>query len=208
MSRYTPVNSSPAQQNKILFQMTEIALSDSASLLSELAQKKVDFSLDNIVVGDQSGLPELLNSVETAMFAVCHRLDGANHGCIAFLLDEPDGLNFVKALLYEKNDRQDMTEMEEEALIEVGNIIINDLLRHYMETLQEAVTTSVPTLKRGQYNFIFERSVDGVTIRENYLAKFSVEVLSYTFFAYILWIDYLHEQEGENSKRLLKNEPL
>ena len=171
--------------------MTELALSESASLISSLGRSKIRFTVDSIGAQNIDGLESLMGSGEPDMLAVCHRVDGLSSGKIVFLVEGSAGLVFIKEILHEKSHLKEMSEMEEEALLEIGNIIVNDLLSHYVEVLHESVTTSIPSLRRGHYADLFNQLNDDVGEKEYYMVKFTVELASHNFFAYILWQDHL-----------------
>ena len=193
MNRNLQANFSTQQKTRVLFQMTELALTESASLISTLGHCKVRFTVDSIGTYKIDGLDGLLGSDDLDMLAVCHRVDGHNTGEIIFLIEDSAGLDFIKDILHEKTHLKEMSEMEEEVLLEIGNIIVNDFLSHYVEVLHKSVTTSVPSLRRGQCIELLNQQSSEVSEKDYYIVKFTVELESHTFIAYILWLDHLCE---------------
>ncbi|MCK4707900.1 MAG: hypothetical protein KAU21_04725 [Gammaproteobacteria bacterium] len=188
MSLSFQTNFSIEQKNVILLQMAELALSESATQISSLGHSKVCFKVDSIGVKNKDELDSLLNSDEPDMLAVCHRVDGVSPGEIIFLMKDSAALIFMKEVLQEKVTLNEMSEMEEEALLEMGNIIVNDLLSHYVEILQKSVTTSIPVIRRGHYVDLFNQLSAGTDEKKYFIVKFTVELAMYNFVAYILWL--------------------
>mgnify|MGYP002639963146 CR=1 FL=1 len=195
MHRYSQSNISDQQEAKILFQMTELALSESANLISSLGQIPVRFNIDSIGLHNKTGLDSLFNPDESDMLAVCHSVEGAHPGNIVFLLEEKQGHNLTKKILNDGHQLTDMSEMEEEALTEIGNIIVNNFLSHYVQVLHKTINTLIPTLKRGHYVQLVDELSSDSEHNDFYLVKFSVEISSNNVNAYIIWFDHLCQWE-------------
>ncbi len=201
MSRYLQANISDVQKNEILYQMAELALSESASLISSLGHSKVKFTVDSIGLKSKQGLDSLFNPQKPDMLAVCHRVDGVCPGHIVFLLEEQSALVFTKEVLNEGDQMQEMSEMEEEALTEIGNIIINNFLGNYAQILDESVSTVIPTLKRRYYIQLVDELSDEPDDKEFYIVKFSLEIATQSFCAFILWFDYFCQLGGSETEQ-------
>ena len=93
-----------------------------------------------------------------------------------------------------------LSEMEEEALVELGNIIVNNFLSNYVQILDESISTAIPTLKQDNYAQLVDELNSEPVDKEFYIVKFAVEIATYNFFAHILWFDHFcqlgREQTG------------
>lgn len=190
MNRNFLGNVDSEQITKILFQMTELALSESAKLLSSLGSSTISFTVDNIGLFQANDLTADLNFEEPELLAVNHYIDGENPGQILFLTEQSSGMVFIKEVLQEKSYLMEMSEMEEEALLEVGNIIVNAVLRHYVEVLHKSVCTSIPTLKREKFSGLLDQISNEAAQNVYYMVKISVETSSISFNAFILWLGH------------------
>jgi len=200
MNQYIQDSLNTEQNSKILFQMTELALSESAGLLSSLGQNKVRLVVDSIGVYDKNRLEDQMNSTEAEMLAVCHPIEGRNSGQIIFIIEDSEGLFFTKELLHDKTYLKEMSEMEEESFMEVGNIIVNDLLSHYVEVLHKSVKTSIPFLKRGHYSQLFDQLCREADKTACYIVSITVELSTHSFKAYVWWVDHLCGLDETDSK--------
>ncbi len=197
MSRHLQANISDKQKQEILYQMTELALLESASLISSLGHNQVKFTVDLIGLKNKDDLDKLFNPAQPDMFAVCHQVEGPCSGNIIFLLEENSALQFTKAVLNKQDQMLKLSEMEEEALIELGNIIVNNFLSNYVQTLDESISTVIPTLKQDNYVQLVDELNSEPVDKEFYIVRFVVEIATYNFFAHILWFDHFCQLSRE-----------
>ena len=197
MSRHLQANISDKQKQEILFQMIELALLESASLISSLGHNQVKFTVDLIGLKNKHDLDSLFNPAHPDMFAVCHQVEGPCSGHIVFLLEEESALIFTKAVLNKKDQMLKLSEMEEEALVELGNIIVNNFLSNYVQILDESISTGLPTLKQDNYVQLVDELNSEPVDKEFYIVKFAVEISAYNFFAHILWFDHFCQLDRE-----------
>ncbi len=199
MSRHLQTNISDKQKQEILFQMTELALLESASLISSLGHNQVKFTVDLIGLKNKHELDSLFNPEHPDMFAVCHQIDGPCSGHIVFLLEEKSALLFTKAVLDKQDQMLKLSEMEEEALLEIGNIIVNNFLSNYVQILDESIYTAVPVLKQRHYVQLVDELNSEPVDKEFYIVKFAVEIATCNCFAHILWFDHFCQIDREST---------
>jgi len=197
MSRHLQANISDKQKQKILYQMTELALLESASLISSLGHNQVKFTVDLIGLKNKNDLDKLFNPDHPDMFAVCHQVEGPCTGHIIFLLEEKSASIFTKAVLNKKDQMLKLSEMEEEALVELGNIIVNNFLSNYVHILDESISTDIPILKQQKYAPLVDELNNEPVDKEFYIVRFAVEIATYNFFAHILWFDHFCQLDRE-----------
>jgi len=191
MSLSLLVPNSDEQRRKVLIDLTQQALSDSSRLISSLGQSEIKFKLDSISRLIKSDLNTVFHENESNMVAVSQRLEGSNSGHILFMLPEPSALVLIKKLLNERNLLKEMTEMEEESLTEVGNIIINNCLRYFVKVFHESISGLIPTLSRGHYEKLVDTLINDASDKDIYLVKINVAIGIYSFNGYILWLGHL-----------------
>lgn len=189
MGQNFQTNVSDEQKIKILLQMTELALSESANLISSLGNSKVRFTVDSIGVNNKDDLDSLFNSNQPDMLAVCHRVDGGYPGNIVFLLEDLAGQVFTRQVLNERSQLKEISEMEEEALTEMGNIIVNNFLSHTAQIFHQSVSTLIPALMHGHYAQLVDELSSKPDEKEFFIVKFNIDTVKHNFFAYILWLN-------------------
>ncbi len=189
MSQQFQANISAEQKSKILFQMTELAFSESAILISSMIASELKITVNSIGVNASNDVDELLNFDD--MLAVCHPVEGACPGNISFSLKRSHALILIKEFLNELDHLTEMSEMEEETLTDLGNIIVNKLLSHYMQVLHVSLNTLTPVLKFGDLPQIVDELCSDHSENSIFMVKFSIEIKKYNFSAYILWTDCL-----------------
>jgi len=177
----------------MLIDLTQQALSDSSRLISALGQTEIKFKVNSLRRLIKDDLSRQFDQNESDMVAVCQRLDGSKSGQIIFMLPEPSALLLIKKLLNEKNLLKEMTEIEEESLTEVGNIIINNCLRYFVKVFHESISGLIPTLTRAHYEQLLNMLTgdSSENDQDNYLVKINVAIGIYSFNGYILWPGFL-----------------
>lgn len=206
MSLHNQANYSDQQKSEILNQMTELALSESATLISSLSQSEIRFSVDSVGMQYNADLDRVFNQDESDMIAICHRLHGERPGHIAFLLSESMGLVLIKQVLNERDQLAEMSEMDEEAVTEIANIIINNCLRNYVQILHKPVTSMLPTLMHGHYARIVGELNAEPPETGIYTVKVNIQTAKQDFFAYILWFDYLSQLDMQPTEDSITRE--
>ncbi|HIJ23840.1 MAG TPA: hypothetical protein HPP65_01275 [Gammaproteobacteria bacterium] len=91
------------------------------------------------------------------------------------LFSERDSLSLVKAILTEQIPLEMLSELEEEALTEVGNVVLSACLATFADLLNNKMTTSIPYCLRGSPDEL----LDGV--------EADAEVL-------FICVDFIHDQ--------------
>jgi len=86
--------------------------------------------------------------------------EGAFKGNALLLFPEDKSLELVWALLQGSVPRDELAEMEEDALSEVGNVIINACLGTLSNMLKDSINSDFPQFRRGQYMDIIEELID------------------------------------------------
>jgi chemotaxis protein CheC len=193
MNQGLVVSNLDEQRRKVLMELTEQALSESSSQISLLGQKTIRFTVNSITRCNRNSLYTVFEETETNMVAVCQRLDMLKTGHILFMLAEASAVRLTKILLNERHQLKEMTEMEEESLTEVGNIIINNCLRNFIKIFHESVSGLIPTFTRGHYaelvNILMHDTQHGA--QDIYLVKFNIEIGQHFFTGFILWLGHL-----------------
>jgi chemotaxis protein CheC len=133
-------------------EILNVAIGRAAASLSELVDDEVRLSVpfvDFLAPADAiSRIERETGNLETV--AVREQFEGLVHGDILLLFPEHKSLDLVRHVLGHEIPLDELTELEQEALLEVGNIILNACLGSLSNQLGLPVTGSLPTYVRGK----------------------------------------------------------
>lgn len=135
---------SPDQHDAIA-EILNMGIGSAASALSDMANDEVilstpvlDFMKPDEVVG------RLDASVGQEITAVRQGFRGAFPGDAMLLFPEHQSLELVRALLQDTVPLEAMTQMEQEAMCEVGNVLLNATLSVLADVLETEIETDLP----------------------------------------------------------------
>ena len=81
----------------------------------------------------------------------------------------PKSLELVRLLLQDSVPLENLTEFEEEALTEVGNIIINAGLSSLADIFEDEITSDLPVFSSGSCNEVIEHADKNITTQQTVL---------------------------------------
>lgn len=154
-----------------------------AACLSEMTGSEISLSVPDLRILRRRDAAERLKAdAEPDITGVKELFCGAFHGSAMLLFPTRASFNLVRLLLKEAVPPIEyLTEMEEEALLETGNIVLNACLGVIAEALRMEILNEVPHAVRGQANQLLipddqlqddrviqmnmDFGVDGVTVR-------------------------------------------
>ena len=136
-------------------ELLNIGMGRAASSLSEMTGDEIKLSVPQVNLLNPHQLDEMLNMGDTKMTSVNQSIEGAFMGNALLLFPEARSLDLVRALSQDTVPLMDMTEMEEEALSEVGNIIINACVGSLSNVLNEEIRSGLPRFRRDVFRNIF-----------------------------------------------------
>lgn len=147
-------------QTDLLKEVFNIGVGQAASSLSELAGG--DEILLSVPTLEFKDVQTLIDNVRaTSGDKVCgisERFGGPFEGEAMMLYSEQESLELVKIMLGETIPVEEMSEMEGEALLEVGNIILNAVISALADLFESEIETEIPVLTTGTCRDVFERT--------------------------------------------------
>jgi len=139
-------------QRDAVTEIINIAIGQAASALSQLVEDEVRLSvpLVHFLTPDQAAarLDEETGGGESV--AVRQSFQGRFNGDILLIFPERRSLHLVRQMLGDDLPVDQLTELEQEALMEVGNIILNACLGSLANQLGMGVESSLPSYIRGR----------------------------------------------------------
>ncbi|CAA7616569.1 chemotaxis protein CheX [Magnetospirillum sp. UT-4] len=141
-----------AVERDAVTEMLNIAIGQAAASLSRLVEDEVQLSVPFV---DFLSPDEAVRRLESETsdgdsVAVRQRFSGPFQGTILLIFPERRSLDLVRHMLGDQVPLDQLTELEQEALMEVGNIILNACLGSLANQLGLKVESSLPACLRGR----------------------------------------------------------
>ena len=195
------VNYKTPPSSKALFEMTQLALAESANIISQQSQSNIQFAVNSISIEPSQGIEQILATVDSDMLAIRHQVNSDKPGVIVFMLTEESARLFLQNLLNVGSLLNELTEMDEEALTEIGNIIVNHCLNHYVQIFHESVSTSLPELIHRQQGQLLMDLYAETDETSAYVVKIDIRLEHQSFPAYILWLGHLCQLDAHSGQK-------
>ena len=145
-----------------LAEIANMGVSRAAVSLRQMVGEQVFLSVPavNIVTREAAaGLVERGNSPR--LVAVQQSFEGPFSGRALLIFPEAQSLELVRSIVGEEHSLEDVIDLEQEALAETGNIILNACLATIANVLRRSMRMSLPSVIRGDGATLFEtRSSD------------------------------------------------
>ncbi len=136
--------------------MVNIGVSRAAASLRKMVGQQVLLSVPAVDIVSRNQAVSLLGERESdELVAVRQSFEGAFSGRALLIFPEANSLSLVNAVTGEELSREELVEMEEEALAETGNIILNNCLATMANMLQRPLNMSTPRVIRGGGDDLF-----------------------------------------------------
>jgi len=137
-------------QEDMLTELFNLGMGNAASALSEMVSEEVLLSVPAIKFMNKSELAKMLSEDSGGQISgVAQQFHGMLLGKALLTFPSEKSLELVRLLLQDTVPIENLTEFEEEALLEVGNIIINAGLSSLADIFEDEITSDLPTFKNG-----------------------------------------------------------
>lgn len=140
-----------------LCEILNVAVSHAATSLSEMAQEPIDLTVPRLHFYDRNAARTALDSRtgETAT-GVHQTFHGAFSGVSLLIFPELDSYRLVQRVVGNVVDLTDISELEQDALLEVGNLILTSCLGSMADSFQCRISNTLPTNQQGQASVMIE----------------------------------------------------
>ncbi|MFA7428832.1 MAG: chemotaxis protein CheC [Rhodospirillaceae bacterium] len=143
-------------QRDALTEMMNLGVGRAASAFSKLVGDEVLLSVPEVSLTTVSDAVAQFTGGESAAFAgVMESFDGFIDGTAALLFPGERSLELVRAVIGEDMPAEEISELEEETLAEIGNIILNNCLATVANALRKRIHTSLPETYRATGESMF-----------------------------------------------------
>lgn len=169
-------------------ELLNLGMGQAARALSELLQEEVLLSIPQIEIVSRANATEFLTKLAPReLVSVRQEFGGAFGGNAILLFSENDSLELVRALLADEILLEDLPDLEQEAVSEVGNIVLNACLSSLADALGQEIPTNLPKYHKGDPNSLLEQGVDGERVADELflLSKIQFELKSLDIVGYL-----------------------
>lgn len=137
-------------QNDALIELFNIASGRAAASLSKMVNKKILLNVPSfdLVKLDEIG-KELDLRAKSNISAIRQRLKGDLEGNALLVFPEEKSLELVRMILGEDSSQEFISELEEGALTEVANVVLNAFTGMIANILKISVSCSLPVYSKG-----------------------------------------------------------
>jgi chemotaxis protein CheC len=139
-----------------LTELVNIGVSRAAANLRAMVDEEVHLSVPSVELLYRAQAIELLAKSEAPQLVAVHQIfEGDIAGRALLIFPEAKSLELVRAVTRGDLPLEDIIELEQEALAETGNIILNGCLATLANMLQRTFKISLPEILRGNGNLLF-----------------------------------------------------
>jgi chemotaxis protein CheC len=139
-------------------EIANIAIGRAASSLRQIVGHEILMSVPSVEILSREAAARVVAKPGTKTFvAVCQSFDGPFSGRALLIFPEVNSLVLVQAILGRELPVEDIVEIEDEALAETGNIILNNFVATMANVFKRGLKMSLPSVMRGAGPELFER---------------------------------------------------
>jgi chemotaxis protein CheC len=138
-------------------EIANMGVSRAASSLRQLVGEQVLLSVPAVQIVTREDASRLVNRGDAAtLIAVQQLFDGPFSGRALLIFPQAQSLELVRSIVGDEHSLEDVMDLEEEALAETGNIILNACLATIANVLRRTMRMSLPSILRGDGDALFD----------------------------------------------------
>jgi chemotaxis protein CheC len=140
-----------------LGELSNIAMARAANSLRQMVEYEVLLSVPSVdVLTPEAAIRLVAKPDNPSLVAVRQDFSGAFSGRALLIFPEANSLELVRAVVGRQLPLEDIASLEDEALTETGNIILNSWVATIANLLKRGLKMSLPVLVRGDSRRMFE----------------------------------------------------
>jgi chemotaxis protein CheC len=149
-------------QRDALTEVVNIGVSRAAVGLRKMVGEQVIMSVPSLELISRHAATQLIRERESdQLVAVCQDFDGPFSGRALLIFPAASSLSLVHAVAGDAVAAEDLWSLEDEALAETGNIVLNGCLASMANMLKQHFSLSLPKVVRGDGRMLFEAPAGG-----------------------------------------------
>lgn len=153
-----------AVERDAISELLNLGMGQAAKALSELLQQEVLLSVPQVELLNRVDLTESVEKLTTKeLVSVRQEFAGPFGGNAVLLFSDDSSLELVRALVADDLLLEDLPYLEQEAVSEVGNIVINACLSSLADALGQEIPVNLPTFGKGKPEDLLGRNSEDET---------------------------------------------
>ncbi|MGB8743471.1 MAG: chemotaxis protein CheX [Xanthobacteraceae bacterium] len=155
----TPTHITPLSdlERDALGELSNIAMARAANSLRQMVEYQVMLSVPNVdIVSKEAATGLISKSNNPTLVAIRQDFTGAFSGRALLIFPEASSLELVRIVVGRQLPLEDIVNLEDEALAETGNIILNSWVATIANLLKSGLKMSLPTVVRGDSRQMFK----------------------------------------------------
>jgi chemotaxis protein CheC len=143
-------------------EIANLGVSRAATSLRQLVGEQVLLSVPAVNIVTRNAAAKLAEKGGAAtLVAVQQSFEGPFSGRALLIFPQAQSLELVRAIVGNDHSLEDVIDLEEEALAETGNIILNACLATIANMLGRTMRVSLPSILRGDGDMLFDVEASG-----------------------------------------------
>ncbi len=194
-------------QHDALVEIFNIGVGHAAKAMSEIVNEPVTMSVPSISFLNRAGAASMLGNKDSArVCGVSQHYDGAFSTDAILMFPEDKSLDIVRLMVGESVPLKELTEMEQEAMSEIGNIILNSCVGTLANIFSQELRGSLPEYHVGTSEEILHASGgENDTVVLMLHIDFILETHQiHGYVAFILDLSALHDLQEQVDRYLAK----
>jgi chemotaxis protein CheC len=148
-----------------LAEIANMGVSRAAASLRQMVGEQVLLSVPAVSIVSRQTAAGLVERSSPKLVAVQQTFEGPFTGRALLIFPETQSLELVRSIVGDQHSLEDVIDLEQEALAETGNVILNACLATIANVLQRTMRMSLPSVLRGDGQSLFD--VQGATPDDN-----------------------------------------
>jgi chemotaxis protein CheC len=151
-----------------LAEIANMGVSRAANSLRQMVGEQVLLSVPSVKIVTREAASKLVErNGAKKLVAVQQSFEGPFDGRALLIFPEAQSLELVRSIVGDEHSLEDVIDLEQEALAETGNIILNGCLATIANVLDRTMRMSLPTIVRGDGATLFD--VDGAPLGRQFV---------------------------------------
>jgi len=140
-----------------LAELSNVAMARAANSLRQMVNHQVELSVPSVEIVSKEAATQLISKPTNAtLVAIRQDFTGAFSGRALLIFPESSSLELVRVVVGSQLPLEDIVNLEDEALAETGNIILNSWVATIANLLKSGLKMSLPTVVRGDSHQMFK----------------------------------------------------
>ncbi|MFT6901691.1 MAG: chemotaxis protein CheC [Colwellia sp.] len=139
-----------------LTEIFNIGIGRAANSLNKMVSQPVDLTIPKVeIVSNKIAKSKLKFTSNTEISAVIQRFEGDFKGQALLMFSKESGLQLVSTLLGNKFPPEALSDLEQDSLVEIGNVILNSCFGTVINFLKSSIKIEMPEFIQGDINKVY-----------------------------------------------------